>query len=71
MKDMLKQGPMTKNEAEQLVRRYKEKGVAAIITNGFEAQKDGAIQEFFVFAPLPKRSTAPRQSRTYQNPLWG
>jgi hypothetical protein len=68
-RDMLKQGPMTKHEAEQLARRYREQGKMVIVTEAFD-KDESSTSTHIVFVDLPVMANAPKPSRDFQNKMW-
>ncbi|ELY4673377.1 hypothetical protein C5952_04915 [Cronobacter sakazakii] len=55
----------THEEAAELLRRYRARGVRA------EKMLAADYRQFIVRAELPEGKYPPRQSRTFQQPWWG
>lgn len=55
----------TYEEAEELLQRYRTRGVRA------EKMLAADCRQFIVRVQLPESKYPPRQSRTFQQPLWG
>ena len=60
-----KQGPMSRDDAENISRLYKKKGHEVVIADSLDL--DGT---YFVYVSLPELKTEPKPSRTFQQRIW-
>jgi hypothetical protein len=60
-----KQGPMSRDDAENISRLYKNKGHEVVIAESLDL--DGT---YFVYVSLPELKKEPKPSRTFQQRIW-
>lgn len=60
-----KQGPMSRDDAENISRLYKKKGHEVVIADSLDL--DGT---YFVYVTLPELKKEPKPSRTFQQRIW-
>ncbi|EMA3598407.1 hypothetical protein U2T19_004740 [Salmonella enterica] len=64
-KTPFKQGPMSRNDAENIYRVYKQKGRDVVIAESMHL--DGS---YFVYVNLPESKKESTPSRTFQQKIW-
>ncbi|MKW15602.1 hypothetical protein D3806_20225 [Salmonella enterica subsp. enterica] len=60
-----KQGPMSRNEAEDISRLYKKKGHEVVIADSMDL--DGT---YYVYVTLPEYRGEVKPSKTFQQKMW-
>jgi hypothetical protein len=60
-----KQGPMSRDDAENISRLYKKKGHEVVIADSLAL--DGT---YYVYVTLPELKKEPTPSRTFQQRIW-